>query len=179
MNLRVLTQKYTCGGCTVCCTVMGLQDLGKPFYCKCEHVVEKGCGIYDSRPKSCNDFVCSWAAGLLGDSESWRPDRSGLLFFLRRFEDGLWLEIYEAVPGGGADVQRMDYLIQRIVGRVEKTERVVGTRLHHYGDKIGLGFTADIEKYPQGDEVSMKRNRYDWLNRDGSRQVFREAHKGE
>ncbi|HWE04420.1 MAG TPA: hypothetical protein VG326_18595 [Tepidisphaeraceae bacterium] len=175
MNLRVLTQKYTCGGCTVCCHVMGLRDLGKPFYARCEHVADKGCGIYADRPKNCQDFVCSWAAGLLGDAENWRPDRSGLLFFLRRFSDGLWLEIYEAVPGAGADVQRVDYLTRRIVGRVEKIERVVGTRLHHYGDRIGLGFAADADKYPQGAQVSLKTNQYDRLDREGARQVFREA----
>ncbi|HZK82419.1 MAG TPA: hypothetical protein VFC46_15160 [Humisphaera sp.] len=177
MNLKVLTQKHSCGGCTVCCHVMGLQDLGKPFYARCEHVIAQGCGIYTTRPKSCQDFVCSWAAGLIGDAETWRPDRSGLLFFLRRFSDGLWLEIYESAPGAAADIQRVDYLIQRIVSRVEKTERVAGTRLHHYGDKIGLGFVADADKYPQGAEVSSKMNRYDSLNREGTRQVFREAHE--
>jgi hypothetical protein len=177
MNLRVLTQKYSCGGCTVCCHVVGVHDLGKPFYSKCEHMIEKGCGIYTNRPQNCRDFICSWAAGLIGDAESRRPDQSGLLFSLRRFADGLWLEIYEAVPGAAADVQRVDYLTQRIVGRVEKTERVVGTRLHHYGDKIGLGFAADANKYPQGVEVSVKMNRYDSLNREGTRQVFRDAHE--
>ena len=176
MNLRVLTQKYPCDGCTVCCTVMGLQELGKPFYAKCVQVVENGCGIYADRPRSCQDFVCSWAAGLLGDSQTRRPDQTGLLFFLRRFADGMWLEIYEAAPGAAADVQRVDYLVQRIISRVEKVERVVGTRLHHFGDKIGLGFVADAEKYPSGAELSSKMNRYDWLNREGTRQVFRDAH---
>ena len=176
MNLRVLTQKYTCGGCTVCCTVVGVNDLGKPFYARCEHQIERGCGIYLDRPRGCRDFVCAWAAGLIGDAESWRPDRCDLLFNLRRFADGLWLEIYEAKPGAATDVKRVDYLVQKITGRVERIEKIVGTRLHHFGDAVGLGFVADEQKYPGGGAVSLKMSRYDWVNGNASKQVFRDCH---
>lgn len=177
MKLGVLNQKHACGGCTVCCQVMGLQDLGKPYYVSCEHRAAAGCGIYDNRPRSCRDFVCAWAAGLTADAPAWRPDQSGLLAFLRRESDGLWLEIYEAAPGAATDLKKMDYLIQRISSRVERVEKIRGTRLHHYGDAIGLGFAADAAKYPTGAAVSFKSNRYDWISGDGSRQVFREAHE--
>ena len=66
MNLQVLTQKYTCGGCTVCCDVMAVQELRKPFYTRCEHIVNQGCDIYQQRPQGCREFICSWVAGLMG-----------------------------------------------------------------------------------------------------------------
>jgi hypothetical protein len=176
MNLRVITQKYTCDECTVCCTVMAAQELGKPFYAKCEHLVERGCGIYEQRPQCCRDFVCSWAAGLMGSNNSWRPDRSGLLFFVRRFPDGLWLEIYEAEAGAAEDLSRIDYLSRKILDFVTRTERVIGTRLHRVNDKIALGFEADARKYPGSEVVSRKMSRYSWIEGDPSRQVFLESH---
>ena len=175
--LRVLPQKYICNGCTVCCTVMGAAELAKPFYAQCEHKVDKGCGIYDNRPQNCKDFVCSWAAGFLGEGDSWRPDHCGLLFFLRRFSDGLWIEIYESAPGAAADAKRVDYLVQRLSSRVVKVEPIMGTRLHHFEDRIGLGYTADDAKYPGAAAVSDKQNRYDWVNGDKTRHVFRECHE--
>lgn len=106
MRLKVLTQKYPCNGCTVCCTVMAVEPLGKPFYARCVNELKDGCGIYEDRPQECRDFICSFAAGLMGDATTWRPDQCGLLFFLRRFSDGLWLEIFEAVAGAAADARR-------------------------------------------------------------------------
>ncbi len=176
MNLRVITQKYNCDQCTVCCTVMAAQELAKPFYAKCEHLVERGCGVYEQRPQCCRDFVCAWAAGLMGSNNAWRPDRSGLLFFLRRFQDGLWLEIYEATAGAAADLSRVNYLAQRIIDTVGRTERVIGMRLHHLDDKIAVGFTADESKYPGSGAVSGKMSRYSWIGGDSSRQVFVESH---
>ena len=50
-----------CDGCTVCCKVMGVTELGKPGDTRCPHcVVAQGCTIYDSRPKSCRTFECVW-----------------------------------------------------------------------------------------------------------------------
>ncbi len=176
MRLKVLTQKYPCNGCTVCCTVMAVEPLGKPFYARCVNELKDGCGIYEDRPQECRDFICSFAAGLMGDATTWRPDQCGLLFFLRRFSDGLWLEIFEAVAGAAADARRLDYLVGRIIAKVEKTEKVVGTRLHHQGDQVGLGFVADETNYPGGAETSRKMNRYAWINGDKTRQVFQECH---
>jgi hypothetical protein len=176
MKLRVITQKHPCNGCTVCCEVIAVHELGKPFYARCEHQREDSCGTYESRPQGCRDFVCSWAAGFLGDSESWRPDALGILFSLRHYPDGLWLEIFEAAAGAAADGQRIDYLAQRIIARVEKFTRIAGTRLHHFGDKIALGFDGDQSKYPASAGVSRKMSRYRWIDGDPRRQVFLEAH---
>jgi hypothetical protein len=70
-----------CGGCTLCCKVLGIEELAKPAGAWCPHCTPgRGCGIYDRRPGECRTFSCSW---LLDSSfpESWRPDRSKLVFY--------------------------------------------------------------------------------------------------
>lgn len=65
----------TCGGCTLCCKVMAVDELGKPARAWCPHCrIGQGCGIYETRPKSCIDFRCAWLAGIGADNL--RPDKS-------------------------------------------------------------------------------------------------------
>lgn len=74
-----------CGGCTVCCHEMGVEEISKPMCSKCPSQTATGCGIYETRPKSCADFTCMWMdeapEGVphpLDDAE--RPDLCGVLF---------------------------------------------------------------------------------------------------
>ncbi len=70
-----------CGSCTACCTVMGVEELSKPSFKSCTHVVTQGCGIYSDRPQSCRNFVCVW---LLDSGKIFRnmerPDHLGVMF---------------------------------------------------------------------------------------------------
>lgn len=53
-----------CGRCTACCTVLGVEETGKPHQTKCEHEVRhKGCAIYPTKPKQCSNFMCLWKMG--------------------------------------------------------------------------------------------------------------------
>jgi hypothetical protein len=70
-----------CGGCTLCCKVLAIEELAKPSGAWCPHCTPgSGCKIYDTRPEECRSFSCSW---LLDPSfpEAWRPDHSKLVFF--------------------------------------------------------------------------------------------------
>ena len=53
-----------CGKCTMCCTLMGVDEpphLTKPPNTKCQHCVPgKGCTIYERRPSTCRGFYCQW-----------------------------------------------------------------------------------------------------------------------
>jgi Fe-S-cluster containining protein len=69
-----------CGTCTACCTIMAVTELNKPARWACPHVASAGCGIYAARPESCRAFNCVWLRGAIGDDESLRPDRLGVLF---------------------------------------------------------------------------------------------------
>ncbi|MDE2581932.1 MAG: YkgJ family cysteine cluster protein [Rhodospirillales bacterium] len=75
-----------CGGCTVCCVALTIEDkdLQKVQGYRCPHMkTGQGCGIYDTRPGTCREFYCGWRQ-LKWVRGGLRPDVSGVLFQLRR-----------------------------------------------------------------------------------------------
>ncbi len=70
----------TCGPCQVCCVALKIKtpQLRKDPQVPCPHLVEKGCGIYESRPPVCRGFLCGWRLMPELDA-SWRPDVSGVM----------------------------------------------------------------------------------------------------
>jgi len=72
--------KRQCGPCVACCVDLKIvtPELKKKARVPCPHLVDKGCGIYESRPGVCRQFLCGWR--LFEDmDDSWRPDLSGVL----------------------------------------------------------------------------------------------------
>ncbi len=68
-----------CGGCTLCCKVMAVPALAKPAGTWCQHCTTgRGCGIYESRPGECAEFVCGYLAQP-DLSEEWKPVVSRLV----------------------------------------------------------------------------------------------------
>src|SRR3569623_1139928 len=64
------------GECTMCCKVMGIEDLEKPTNSWCKHCTSgRGCGIYEARPAEGRAFVCAWLqSDVFG--EEWKPSRT-------------------------------------------------------------------------------------------------------
>jgi len=67
----------SCGGCTECCTALGVTELGKPQWQPCPHATPDGCAIYADRPASCRQYNCTWRAGFAYTKE--RPDEVGIV----------------------------------------------------------------------------------------------------
>jgi hypothetical protein len=69
-----------CGPCQVCCVALKIEtpQLRKDAQIPCPHLVQKGCGIYESRPPVCRGFLCGWRQMPELDA-SWRPDVSGVM----------------------------------------------------------------------------------------------------
>jgi hypothetical protein len=69
-----------CGGCTVCCVALRIDDPGlkKPAGTACPHLGVGGCGVYDTRFAICRTWMCGWRLQPELD-DSWRPDLSGVL----------------------------------------------------------------------------------------------------
>jgi hypothetical protein len=90
-----------CGGCTACCTVQGIRELGKPYYTRCQHQTDTGCGIYGNHPKSCQDYSCLWnigyrmADGIAPGDIIERPDKSGVIFGITEMNGQLYIEVNE------------------------------------------------------------------------------------
>lgn len=70
----------TCGGCTLCCKVLPVPDLNKDAGTRCKHsVMGKGCGIYETRPRSCRSYHCLWLENEAALPDRFRPDRCGFV----------------------------------------------------------------------------------------------------
>jgi len=68
-----------CGGCTLCCKVLTIQELGKPQGEWCAHCeVGRGCTIYSARPGECRDFHCGYLAWPM-IREHWYPATSKMV----------------------------------------------------------------------------------------------------
>jgi len=68
-----------CGGCTLCCKVIGVKALGKEMGLWCQHCAPKsGCAIYEARPDDCRNFDCGY---LLEPSlgPEWEPSESKIV----------------------------------------------------------------------------------------------------
>jgi hypothetical protein len=75
-----------CGGCTVCCKVASVPEIGKPANAWCANCDKgKGCRIYERRPQACRDFYCLWKV-MPDFPEELRPDKCKVLWQLT--EDG-------------------------------------------------------------------------------------------
>jgi len=83
--LDALVPGRTCGPCTVCCTILSIDALGKDAGVACAHCAA-GCSIHPTRPAACRDFYCGWRM-LDIFSDAWRPDLSGV--FAQLESDGI------------------------------------------------------------------------------------------
>jgi Fe-S-cluster containining protein len=82
----------SCGSCSLCCTVLRVDELGKRAGEDCPHQRgEKGCGVYETRPPICRNYHCLWRQGGLEDDE--RPDATGGVVDLETVGIGLRLGI--------------------------------------------------------------------------------------
>ena len=115
LKLSGPTQKYPCAECTACCRTIQIQEFQKPLNTRCRHENGK-CSIYDERPASCREFLCEYAAGLLGPIDQWRPDQCGIMVTADANEAGTLFEIdlYEATPGALNDRNLVRTLVQNV-----------------------------------------------------------------
>lgn len=68
-----------CARCTGCCTVLAVEEIDKPDGVSCKHEIKhRGCGIYDTRPNQCRNFLCLWKLGLGSSKDA--PDKIGVVF---------------------------------------------------------------------------------------------------
>ena len=68
-----------CGDCTLCCKLLGIDELDKPAGQWCAHcAVGRGCAIYESRPEPCRTFLCGYLTWPVA-GEHWFPVRSKMI----------------------------------------------------------------------------------------------------
>lgn len=65
----------------MCCKVLAIDELSKARHTMCGHFRKGGgCGIYETRPQACRQFVCLWLADEKMDA-AWRPDRAKFILW--------------------------------------------------------------------------------------------------
>jgi hypothetical protein len=78
----------SCGGCTVCCKVLQVNDTPggpKPAGVACPYLnaEDSGCTIYETRPATCKSFECMYIKlarrSDVETPETLRPDKSGVM----------------------------------------------------------------------------------------------------
>jgi hypothetical protein len=80
-----------CGECTLCCKLLGIESLDKPAGVWCAHCKpSRGCGIYESRPQDCRNFICGYLLMPEVD-ERWKP--SVCKFVLANGQDNTHMKI--------------------------------------------------------------------------------------
>jgi hypothetical protein len=63
----------------LCCSLLGIVELQKPVFTICKHcVIGKGCKIYEVKPQTCTDFLCSYKNSP-DVAEHWNPKVCGMV----------------------------------------------------------------------------------------------------
>ncbi len=70
-----------CRGCSLCCRILGVDEIRKPQNTRCPNCdVAGGCRIYASRPGECRDFFCGYLTLPMVD-EAWFPARCKMVVY--------------------------------------------------------------------------------------------------
>jgi hypothetical protein len=80
--LEVLSAERPCDACTLCCTHLAVEEIGKPAGERCPWLSEEGCTRYETRPKQCQNFYCAYKLGI-----GPRPDITGIVLVPKHDEE--------------------------------------------------------------------------------------------
>ncbi len=95
-----------CGECSLCCTVLRVDEIGKLGGVPCRHQrAEGGCAIHSRRPQICRAYRCLWLQGSFRDVD--RPDALGAVVDLVPEGGQVVLAIRQAEPGAYDRSQRL------------------------------------------------------------------------
>jgi Fe-S-cluster containining protein len=160
----------TCGECSLCCTILRVDELAKPAGRDCVHQRgDQGCSIHATRPPICRAYRCLWLQGGLEDDE--RPDRTGGIVDLETTGVGLRLAIREARPGAFDESPALRAIAERHRGSMP-------VRISDVGDPMDpdrpfrVLLAGGVEQRVVGDRVDLFREgvpvetrRLPWLDR--------------
>jgi hypothetical protein len=158
--LKVLNARpdNSCSTCTACCDIIGVRELGKPYYARCVHL-QGGCGIYADRPETCRAYRCIWHLGPLGDKIERRPDNLGVMFQIDHEPPfGNVLEVYELRKGAMNTTEAWS-LVDKLLKNKRIQSLITGpVRIYPFGSDIQIQFAvSDVYQYtaPDGETVPL------------------------
>lgn len=145
-----------CGSCSLCCTILRVDELEKPAGRDCVHQRgPKGCSIHATRPPICRSYRCLWLQGGLEDDE--RPDATGGVVDLETMGIGLRLAIREARPGRFDESPALQAIAERY--RSTMPVRITDTQDVVDPDRPFRVLLADgVEQRVSGDRIDVYRD---------------------
>jgi Fe-S-cluster containining protein len=162
-----------CGRCSLCCTVLRVDELAKlgGVPCRALRSAEAGggCGIHARRPDVCRAYRCLWLQGGLDEDD--RPDRLGAVLDVVTAGASTRLEIHEAEPGAFERCARLREI-------AERHRTAMPVRILDVGDVLDADrpyrvlLPGGVEQLVRGERVSELRDgrvvaerRLPWLER--------------
>ncbi len=102
-----------CGPCTLCCTLLRVDELDKLGGEPCPQLAAdgSGCGIHATRPTICRRYRCLWLQGGLEEAD--RPDRVGAVLDLLTTAGTTHLAVRLASPDGYETSPRLREIAER------------------------------------------------------------------
>ena len=145
----------SCGTCSLCCTVLRVDELSKPAGQNCGYQKgERGCGIHVSRPPVCRGYHCLWLQGGLEDDE--RPDRTGGIVDLEPVGAAVQLAIREVIPGAYDTSLALQNIAARY--REEMPVRITNTeKLDDPDRSFRVLLAEDVEHRVAGETIEIFR----------------------
>jgi hypothetical protein len=118
----------SCGSCSLCCTVLRVDELAKLAGSPCAHQREAGgCAIHPTRPSVCRAYRCLWLRGAFAEAD--RPDRLGAVVDFAPDGAGIRLAIEEVAAGTFDRSPRLQAIAASYRGtmpvRIASAERVL------------------------------------------------------
>lgn len=105
----------SCGECTLCCTLLRVDELRKRGGSPCRQLraapAPPGCAIHGTRPGICRAYACLWLAGGLDEQD--RPDRLGAVLDVATEGGVTRLRVHEASPGVYERSERLREIVAR------------------------------------------------------------------
>ena len=163
-------QARRCGPCSLCCTLLRVDELAKAAGSPCPKLrTAGGCGIHPSRPGICRAYRCAWLEGRFGEAD--RPDRLGALVDFAPRGASVELVIVESRPGVFQRSRRLREIAD--AHRETLNVRVSDTRAVEDPDRpYRLLLAGGVEHEVRGERVTLLRDgavagelRLPWLER--------------
>jgi hypothetical protein len=156
--------------------VLGVQDLKKDDYQRCEHRNCDGCSIYGDRPPECKAYKCLWLNSFRNELE-FRPDILGVILEITETELGgrtrFAVLIREVRPGASEDaavraladsiaqpIEAFFYIIREDGGR-SAVFPPWAEHLRKYCNFIVCKSWKDVEREENGVKKKCRRNKKD------------------
>ena len=99
-----------CGACSLCCSVLRVDELAKLGGRPCLHQQPGGgCAVHAARPSVCRAYRCAWLGGAFGEED--RPDRLGAVLDLVARGQSIHLVVRQADPRARDRSERLRAII--------------------------------------------------------------------